>query len=344
LRLLILGGTRFLGRHVVDAALERGHAVTTFTRGQQPTHEHPAVMPLGGDRDPRKGPGLAALASGSWDAAIDLSGYVPRIVDASCELLASRVRRYVFVSSVSVYADTSEIGLDEGAVREGLADAASEDVNAHYGALKAACEDRVVARFGARGTIVRPGLIVGPHDPTDRFAYWVARFTQPQVLGERENEAAVPAPPERGLQFIDARDLARWMLTLAERDIAGTYNAVSPRNHHTMGSLVDALLRRPLPGVDPPEPVWIAPEVLDASKVAPWSELPLWLPAGGAYAGFMQVDESRARDTGLATRTLDDTIADTAAWLGGKWRPGSWQAVLSASREQRLVALQRERD
>lgn len=344
MRILILGGTRFLGRHVVDAALERGHAVTTFTRGQQPTHEHPAVMPLGGDRDPRKPPGLAALASGRWDAAIDLSGYVPRIVDASCELLASRVRRYLFVSSVSVYADTSAPGTTEDAPREALDDPANEDVNARYGALKAACEDRVVARFGPRATIVRPGLIVGPHDPTDRFAYWVARFTQPQVLGERDPEAAVPAPAGRALQFVDARDLARWLLTLAERDIAGSYNAVCPRGRFTMADLVEAARSRPWPGVEPPEPVWIAPDILAKAKVAPWSELPLWLPEGGAHAGFMAIDDARARETGLAVRPLEDTVADVAAWLAGTWRPGSWQSVLSAARERRLVALQRARD
>jgi len=139
-RFLVLGGTRFLGRHLVEAALERGHMVTTFTRGQSATHEHPSVLPLGGDRDPDKGAGLAALASGTWDAVFDTSGYVPRIVGASCDLLASRVRRYLFVSSVSVYADTSAPALTEDAARLALEDPASEDVAAHYGALQAACE------------------------------------------------------------------------------------------------------------------------------------------------------------------------------------------------------------
>lgn len=343
MRFLVLGGTRFLGRHLVDAAVERGHTVTTFTRGKSRTHEHPAVLPLGGDRDPTKGAGLAALSSGEWDAAFDLSGYVPRVVDASCELLASRVRRYLFVSTQSVYADTSRPGTTEDAPRAPLPDPATEDVSAHYGALKAACEDRVVARYGPRATVVRPGLIVGPHDPTDRFPYWVARFTQPHVLGERDDEAAVPAPPERPIQIIDARDLAQWMVMLAERDIAGTYNAVSPRGEFTMESLVDALLQCAARDGVGPTPVWIEPDVLKKSGIEPWTELPLWLPDEPEYGGFFSVDETRARETGLVARPLADTIADTAAWLGGKWRPEAWQHVLSVERERRLVAVQADR-
>ena len=346
MRFLVLGGTRFLGRHLVDAAVERGHTVTTFTRGKSRTHEHPAVLPLGGDRDPSKGAGLAALSSGEWDAAFDLSGYVPRVVDASCELLASRVRRYLFVSTLSVYSDTSRPGTTEDAPRTPLPnDPVTEDVTAHYGALKAACEDRVVARYGPRATVVRPGLIVGPHDPTDRFPYWVARFTQPHVLGERDEEAAVPAPRGRPIQIIDARDLAQWMVTLAERDVAGTYNAVCPRGFHTWGGFVDALCRHPYGDTRTPEPVWIDPAVLATAKIEPWTELPLWLPAGGAaHAGFLDIDGVRAADTGLTVRSLDETIVDVSAWLGGRWRPGAWQHVLTVERERRLVALQAARE
>ena len=340
MRFLVLGGTRFLGRHLVDAAVERGHTVTTFTRGKSRTHEHAAVLPLGGDRDPERAPGLAALASGTWDAAFDLSGYVPRIVDASCELLAPRVRRYLFVSSLSVYADTSRPGMTEDAPRAKLEDPRTEDVAAHYGALKAACEERVTAHYGPRATVVRPGLIVGPHDPTDRFAYWVARFTQPHVLGERDEEAAVPAPRGRAIQMIDARDLAHWMVSLAERDVAGTYNAVSPPGRFTMEGLVDALLQCAARDGVGPTPVWIEPDVLRRSGVEPWTELPLWLPEEPEFEGFFSVDESRARETGLVARPLVDTIGDTAAWLGGKWRPDAWQRVLSVERERRLVALQ----
>jgi 2'-hydroxyisoflavone reductase len=343
-KFLVLGGTRFLGRHLVESAVERGHTVTTFTRGQLATHEHPAVLPLGGDRDPGKGTGLAALASGRWDAVFDTSGYVPRIVGASCDLLASRVRRYLYVSSLSVYADTSVAGVTEDAPRLKLDDPDTEDVAAHYGALKAACEDRVVAGLGARATIVRPGLIVGPYDPTDRFSYWVARFTQPGSLGERDEEAAVPAPPERPIQLIDARDLAQWMVTLAERDIAGTYNAISPPRGFTMGGLVDTLVNHGSRYGVPATPVWIDEPVLRNAGIEPWTELPLWLPQDDAqFAGFYLADDARAAETGLAVRSLAATVADTAAWLGGRWRPDAWQTTLTVERERRLVALQSER-
>jgi 2'-hydroxyisoflavone reductase len=343
-KFLVLGGTRFLGRHLVEAAVERGHTVTTFTRGQLATHEHPAVLPLGGDRDPGKGAGLAALASGTWDAAFDTSGYVPRIVGASCDLLAARVRRYLFVSSLSVYADTSVTGITEDAPRLTLDDPDTEDVAANYGALKAACEDRVVAGLGARATIVRPGLIVGPYDPTDRFSYWVARFTQPGSLGERDDDAAVPAPPERPIQLIDARDLAQWMVTLAERDVAGSYNAISPPRRFTMGGLVDTLVNHGSRHGLSPNPVWIDEPVLRNAGIEPWTELPLWLPQDDAqFAGFYLADDARAAETGLAVRSLAATVADTAAWLGGRWRPDAWQKTLTVERERRLCALQEER-
>ena len=159
MRFLVLGGTRFLGRHLVDAAVERGHTVTTFTRGKSRTHEHPAVLPLGGDRDPTKGAGLAALSSGEWDAAFDLSGYVPRVVDASCELLASRVRRYLFVSSVSVYADASRTGMSEDAAVAALDEPATEDVPKHYGALKAALDISAAIRtLSKKPTLASTGL------------------------------------------------------------------------------------------------------------------------------------------------------------------------------------------
>jgi len=254
------------------------------------------------------------------------------------------VRRYLFVSSLSVYADTSVTGITEDAPRLTLDDPDTEDVAANYGALKAACEDRVVAGLGARATIVRPGLIVGPYDPTDRFSYWVARFTQPGSLGERDDDAAVPAPPERPIQLIDARDLAQWMVTLAERDVAGSYNAISPPRRFTMGGLVDTLVNHGSRHGLSPNPVWIDEPVLRNAGIEPWTELPLWLPQDDAqFAGFYLADDARAAETGLAVRSLAATVADTAAWLGGRWRPDAWQKTLTVERERRLCALQEER-
>ncbi|HQU49687.1 MAG TPA: NAD-dependent epimerase/dehydratase family protein, partial [Casimicrobiaceae bacterium] len=301
MRFLVLGGTRFLGRHLVDAAVERGHTVTTFTRGQSPTHEHPAVLPLGGDRDPRAGEGLAALASGTWDAAFDLSGYVPRIVDASCELLGARVRRYLFVSTQSVYADSATPGIGEDAAREKLADPASEDVAAHYGALKAACEDRVLARYGGNATIVRPGLIVGPHDPTDRFSYWVARFTQPRVLGERDDEAAVPAPPERPIQLIDARDLAEWTIRMVEAGTTGIFNAVGPGYELPMVELLHGVKASTTAGA---KLHWASAEFLAEQNVQPWGDMPVWVPGSGETAGFGKRSFQRAAAAGLSWRPI----------------------------------------
>src|SRR5437868_5140020 len=202
-KLLVLGGTRFLGRHLVDAALARGHAVTIFTRGQNSSPWSSRVEALAGNRDPRIAPGLAALSHGAWDAVVDTSGYVPRIVDASASLLGDRAGRYLFVSSISVYVSSRVPGQDETAPVLPPVDRDNEDIPKNYGALKASCEAVVTQHFGAGATNVRPGLLVGPFDPTDRFAYWVARFIDPALLGSRPRRAVVPAPPNRPIQVID---------------------------------------------------------------------------------------------------------------------------------------------
>ncbi len=282
MKLLVLGGTRFLGRHCVDAALSRGHDVTIFTRGREPVPWSGTVTHLVGNRDPRIEPGLAALGTGEWDAALDLSGYVPRCVKASVAALDGRVGHYTFVSSISVYADASRPGCDESAPVAALDDPQSEDIAAHYGALKARCEDEVRAVFGPRALVVRPGLIVGPHDPTDRFAYWVARFLCPDVLGARPAAAVVPAPPERAVQFIDARDLAAWGLEMIEQRADGTFDASSPAGRWTMGALVDVLVAAARAAGGKTTPQWVDDESLLRHDVTPWTGLPLWLPATDA--------------------------------------------------------------
>jgi nucleoside-diphosphate-sugar epimerase len=335
MKLLVLGGTRFLGRHFVDAALVRGHAVTLFTRGRGVHPWDGRVVALTGDRDPRVGEGLAVLALPRWDAVVDTSGYVPRVVGASADLLAERVQRYLFVSSVSVYADSSKPGLDEDASVATLADPATEDVLPHYGALKAACEAAVTARFGDRATHVRPGLIVGPFDSSDRFGYWVARFVHPRLLGDRGARAVVPASRIAPIQIVDARDLAAWMLDLLERDVGGTYNAVSPRGRWTMGDLVDTLTAV---APSPPVPVWTADATLLAHGVEPWMGLPLWLPSTEPdSAGFMSVDTGKAVATGLETRPLADTVRDTASWLAQRDNAGAWKHVLTAQKEREIL-------
>ena len=339
--LLRRGGTQFLGRHVAQIGLARGHAVTVFTRGRRalPDELRGAVIAMTGNRDPRNSPGLDALGRGAWDAVIDTSGYVPRVVEASAALLASRVSRYLFLSSISVYEKLDRPGLDENATLATLETPESEDISKHYGALKAACEAIVTRTFGVRATLVRPGLIVGPHDPTDRFGYWPARFVHPQLLGDRDTYAVAPAPPERALQFIDARDLATFMLDLVERDTGGTFNATSAPNQWTFGDLIAKCVEA---ASSAPDEVWVPDRTLLDFHVAPWVGLPLWIPASDAdSAGFQLASTDRAQAAGLRTRPLEDTVRDTAAWLLARENAGAWTQVLSDARERQIVSAQR---
>lgn len=335
MKLLMLGGTRFLGRHLVELALDRGDDVTIFTRGRLPVPWGDRVTALIGDRDPRISPGIDALAGGAWDAVVDCSGYVPRVVEASARLLSSRTKRYVFVSSMSVYAKTEHPRMDERTAVAALDDPGTEQVMEHYGALKAACEAVVERIFAGRATNARPGLIVGPFDGTDRFGYWVARFVHPELLGNRARRAVVPAPRERPVQFIDARDLAAWLLDICTRDAPGAFNACSPAFHFTMGDLVDAAVAA-APAA--PAPAWIDDATLVDAGVTPWTGLPLWLPPSEPdSAGFMTMDCSRATRAGMVIRPLADTVVDTAEWLAARDNGDAWKHVLSADVERRLL-------
>jgi 2'-hydroxyisoflavone reductase len=319
MRLLVLGGTKFLGRHAVDAALADGHEVTTFTRGQTNPDLFPEAEHLFGNRDGD----LDALRGREWDGVVDTSGYVPRIVRQSAELLRDAVRRYVFVSSVSVYADFAEPVTEQTAVAE-LDDAETEEIMEHYGALKAACERVVEEVYGERSARVRAGLIVGPYDPTDRFTYWPRRL----ALGGR---VLAPGDPDAPVQFVDARDLARWLVRLALEGPGGVFNATGPAEPLTFVELLDRA--RAAIGSDA-ELVWLDDERVLAADVQPWSELPLWLP-GDDYAGMARADISRAVDAGLAFRPLEETVADTLAWdrtVGGD-RP-----TLSAEKEASILS------
>ncbi|HEY6893590.1 MAG TPA: hypothetical protein VI258_05455 [Rhodanobacteraceae bacterium] len=307
----------------------------------EPSHDEANRMRGGrltalvGDRDPRIAPGLRALEEGAWDAVIDCSGYVPRVVEASARLLASRVSRYIFVSSMSVYAKTDHPNMDERTPVATLEDSSTEQVLEHYGALKAVCE-AVVDRIYAGGAAhVRPGLIVGPFDATDRFGYWVARFLHPHLLGDRPPRAVVPAPPSRPVQFIDARDLAGWLTELARRDVGGIFNACSAAMQWRFGDLVGALVAA---SPAPPDPVWIDDARLLAHGVSPWVGLPLWLPESEPDSGgFMAMSCARAYEAGLAIRPLDDTIVATAAWLVSRDNGEAWKHVLTAQAERTLL-------
>lgn len=295
MRLLLLGGPRFLGRAVIDAALERNHAVTLFNRGTTGAGLYPELERIVGDRDG----GLDGLRGREWDAVVDTSGYVPRLVGESARVLAGATGHYVFVSSISVYASLAE-PVDEGSPLAELSAPGSDDVSTDYGALKALCEQEVEAFFPDRSTLVRAGLIVGPHDPTGRFTYWPHRVA-------RGGDVLVPGPAWRPVQLVDVRDLAAWMVTAAEERLGGPFNATGPA---TMGAVIDAARR--VSG-SPARPVEVDDAFLAEHGVGEWLELPLWVDAGGDTRGVFSADSSRATAAGLAFRPLDDTVAATLA-------------------------------
>lgn len=329
MRILVLGGTRFLGRAFVEAAQSRGHRLTLFHRGRSNPGLFPGAEHVLGDRDG----GLEALAGRTWDALVDPSGYLPRLVAASSAALAPCVGRALFVSSISVLAEPIAPGADESAPVAVLADPAVETIDGStYGGLKARCESEVTAAFGSRATIVRPGLIVGPHDTTDRFPYWPRRMA-------RGGEVLAPGDPAAPCQLIDVRDLADWMLDLLERDVAGTFHAVGPETPLTLGEALERIAAGV--GVEA-RLTWVQEAFLREHDVQPWLELPLWVHA--ADAGFEQVDASRARAAGLRTRPLEATARDTWAWEQGL--PVGARAdspTLTAAREAELLALWRTR-
>src|SRR5579875_3385469 len=301
MKLLILGGTVFVGRHLVDAALARGHEVTLFNRGQHNADLYSDVEKLHGDRDG----GLAPLQGRRWDAVVDTCGYVPRVVRASAALLAPQVEHYTFISSISVYPDTSPPGTDEKAAVGALEDEATEEVTGEtYGPLKALCERAAEEAMPGRVLVVRPGLIAGPYDPTDRFTYWPRRVAQ-------GGEVLAPGSPGSPVQFIDARDLAAWTLRMVEDRRTGVYNATGPDSALTMGELL-ATCR------DASESnarfTWVDESFLLRQGVAPWTEIPLWIPEEMNMQGLSAVDVRKARSAGLTFRPLVETVRDTLAW------------------------------
>ena len=326
----MLGGTKFLGRATVEAALTRGDEVSIFTRGQTNPGLFPDVEHLRGDRDGD----LKALEGGRWDAVVDTSGYVPRVVRQSAQLLRDSAH-YVFVSSISVYAGPPFERFDETAPLAELHDPDTEEVMEHYGALKAACERVVEEVFGERSTLVRAGLIVGPHDPTDRFTYWPTRVA-------RGGEVLAPGRPERPWQFVDVRDLGAWLLHAAETGLTGAYNTTGPVPSTTAGEVLETARR--VSGSDATL-TWVDDGYLVEREVGEWMELPLWTSETGEYARFHDWDVSRAVAAGLRFRPLDETVRDTLTWAGqrdgageGTRAMGGTEGVgLDADKEDRLL-------
>lgn len=298
--ILILGGTKFLGPHIVEAARARGHTVTLFNRGKTHPGWFPDIEKLQGDRDGK----LEALTGRTWDAVIDTSGFVPRIVKMSAELLAQSVGQYIFISTISVYGDTKIPDSDETAPVATIADPTNEDVDRNYGALKALCEKAAEAAMPGRVANVRPGLIIGPGDPTGRFTHWPTRLAE-------GGEVLAPGDGSTPVQFIDGRDLGKWLVRAVEDNTTGVYNALGPAQPITMREAIDAC--NEVAG-DKAQLTWVAADFLAKQDVSPWSDMPMWIDTGD-MPGFGTLQNKRAIAKGLTFRSIRETAQDTLAWL-----------------------------
>jgi 2'-hydroxyisoflavone reductase len=330
-RILILGGTGFLGPKTIAAALARGHTVTIFNRGKREKLlplEH-QVEHLYGNRDPElpaddeRGPdgkllrpdgsprGLEQLAGRSWDVVIDNSGYYPRMVAASAQLLAKHAGQYIYISSISAYAENPPQGGDEDTRLATLADPTVETMGAefeNYGGLKALCEGAAAAAFPGRATIVRPGYIVGPGDPTDRFTYWPVRIA-------RGGDVLAPGAPDDPLQWIDVRDLAEWLVTLAERGTAGAFNAVGPAAPARWGDVLGTCAATAASGA---KLTWVPAAWLAQNGMGGEDAFPIWTAPVDKYAGFHRWSNDRAEAAGLTFRPMADTVKALLAWYPGE--------------------------
>jgi 2'-hydroxyisoflavone reductase len=300
MRILTLGGTRFVGRHIVEAARSAGHEVAVFSRGRTPL-PWDDVEHLLGDREAGD---LEALRDREWDACIDVSAYAPEAAHASAELLSGQVAHYAFISTASVYVVDPAGGMDEStpvlpaALDEGDAEGAEL-----YGARKVACELEVARAFPGRTLIIRPGIVAGPHDPTNRFTWWVERLA-------RAGEVLGPGSPDAPVQLVDGRDLGAFTVAQTERLMTGVFNVCGPPS--SFGELIDACRTGTASNA---EVTWVGEELLLAHDVEPFTELPLWLPDDPENRAFYSMSNARARAQGLELRHLADTARDTWEWL-----------------------------
>lgn len=329
MKILIIGGTRFLGRHLVNSARARGHEVTLFNRGKTNPDLFRKVKTIRGDREKD----LNQL-EGAWDAVIDTCGYVPRVVKLSANMLKLKTEKYVFISSISVYANFAKIGINESDEVAKLEDESIEEITGEtYGALKALCEKVVQDVYGINSLIIRPGLIVGPHDPTDRFTYWVKRVAQ-------GGEILAPDKPEALTQLIDVRDLADFIMTLIENDVSGVFNATGPNTPLSFGLLLDTC--KLVSGSDA-KFKWANLDFIVQNHIAPWSDLPAYLPDVGEDVGFSKVDISKAINAGLKFSALESTIKDTLTWINELPSDYELKAGLKKEREEELLKLLSEK-
>ncbi|UCD76347.1 MAG: NAD-dependent epimerase/dehydratase family protein [Phycisphaerales bacterium] len=323
LNLLILGGTGFLGPHIVEAALARGHSMTLFNRGRTNTHLFPELEKLVGDR----AGDLEALKGREWDAVIDTSGYAPKNVKDSAELLADHVKQYVFISSVSAFADHSTPYADEtypvgrlldedGNELDGMTYERKDVNGVTYGPLKALCEKAAEDAMPGRVTVIRPGLIVGPGDTTDRFTYWPVRI-------DRGGEVLAPGSGDDPVQYIDVRDLAAFVIRCLEENITGIFSTVTPAGRFTIAELLHGCKAATW---NDATFVWADTEFLAKHGVHGWQHMPVWVAPADGYEGFGLVSSEKAVAAGLKFRPLAETARDTVDWF--KTLPEDRQARL----------------
>lgn len=328
LKILILGGTNFLGPHLVEELQQRGHEVTLFNRGTQNLSRFPEVEKLIGDRDGN----LAALEGRQWDAVIDTSGHLPRIVEISSKLLVDATNHYTLISSVGVYANFHMCGIDEDYPLAQLDNPNNEEITEKtYGALKAGCEQVIQRYFPEKSLIVRPGLIVGPGDPTGRFAYWPCRIKD-------GGDVLAPGKPNDHVQFIDVRDLAKWTIDMIEIRATGKYNATGqPTDFEKLLAVCeevtqsDATLH------------WVSEDFLIKHQVQDWVELPLWLSSQRNMPGFLNVSVLKACSMGLTFRPLAETISAVLEWEAGRQNVAQ-QDGMNRKKEEELLKLWRNRN
>jgi 2'-hydroxyisoflavone reductase len=334
LKILILGGTAFLGPAIVEIARMRGHEITLFNRGRTNPHLFPDMEKIVGDRRESHD----ALRGRKWDVVIDTSGYYPRVVREAAAALEGNVGQYIFISTISVYADFSEPGLNEHSPVGVIDDETTEEITAEtYGPLKALCEQAAEKAMPGRACNIRPGLIVGPMDRSDRFTYWPVRIA-------RGGEVLVPDTPDVVTQVIDVRDLAEYIVGCAEKHINGTFNTTSPAGELTMGEIFDAC--KAVSGSDAAF-TWVSADWLAEKEVQAWTDLPVWVPLEGAEAGHPYIDVSRALATGLVFRPIRETVRDTLSWWANEpqeRREGPMRSGLTAEREADLLAQWHARD
>ena len=326
MRILILGGTGFIGPHQVRYAQQRGHKLTLFNRGKTNPGLFPEIEKLEGDRAVGN---YASLKGRDWDVVIDNPTTLPRWVREAAAVLKGHTKNYVFISTISVYAANDTPGADEAAAVATTTEPASEDARRLYGPLKALAEKEAEKAFPGKTAVIRPGLIVGPGDYSDRFTYWPARL-------QRGGEVLAPGTPNDPVQIIDARDLAEFSIRVAEEGITGTYNATGPQATLTMAEMLGGI--RSVMSNDA-HLTWVSADFLQAEKVNAWSDMPVWIPPEGDYRGFAQRDIRKAIAKGLTFRPLAVTAKDTLDFYNAEpeERRVKLRAGLAPAREQEVL-------